>query len=189
MFVILDGGHGWETKGKQSRDGSLKENEFNDYMVAAIAVLLDLYGIPYYILSTSHTDLPLRNRSSRQRTVARQAINDGYTPLTISIHADAFPTEANGAFVAYYSEEGKQAAEIVSEFIDTGEVRVKSPRRENFHMLRETAGVALLLEMGMMTDDEDLRWLKNPQWRNKQARQIVLAIIKIWERWAKSGNV
>ena len=187
MFVILDGGHGWETKGKQSRDGSLKENEFNDYMVAAVSSLLELYGIPYYILSLSHKDLRLSVRSSRQRAVAHQARIDGLIPLTISIHADAFPGEADGAFIAYYSEAGRQSAEIMSEFINTGGIRVKQPRFEDFHMLRETSGVALLMEMGMMTDESDLRLLKNAKWRNRQAHAIVLGIIKIWE-WQKSGK-
>lgn len=184
LYVILDGGHGWETKGKQSNDGSLKENEFNDFMVASLSSLLEYNSIPYFILSMDHQDTPLATRSLVQRRIASEIRKMGYEPLTISIHADWFYDPlASGGFIAYISDKSEEIAHFFTEYMREGGIKMKEPRRENFHMLRETSGRALLFEMGMMSNEGDLKLLKDPIWRNRASKIILNALIAYEDIW------
>lgn len=85
-LIILDNGHGENTKGKRSpvwADGSqLFEWEFNRAIVDGIAVELDRLNIDFSILVPGTYDIGLRNRANMANALHNRS-------LLISVHANA----------------------------------------------------------------------------------------------------
>ena len=80
--VILSPGHGIDTKGKRSPDGSLEEWRFNRALVKKIAEGLDEAKVPYILLDMGATDVTLQGRVARANTFGKNC-------LYISVHGNA----------------------------------------------------------------------------------------------------
>lgn len=192
-IVILDDGHGWETPGKRSADGSLRENEFNSSLESKLNLLLDGCEIEYYSLASGWADENLNKRSKLENHHYRFAQKEGKQTIGISIHADAYLPDlgANGFCVYYfkkglaYSKKGKKFARYIADSITQSDFKhghIITPRHdsgiqgENFHMLRETLGTWCLIENAFMTNDRDLSYLKRDDFRNHRAMAIFWAL-------------
>ena len=191
--VILDDGHGWETAGKRSLDGTLRENEFNASLEGKLSLLLDGCEIEYYSLASGWSDENLNKRSQLENYHHRAAHDEGKKVIGVSIHADAYPpdTSAKGYCVYYYkngakhSKKGKKFSRYVSDSILQSDLKhghIIAPRHDdgisgaNFHMLRETLGTWCLIENAFMTNDRDLSYLKRDDFRNHRAMAIFWAL-------------
>ncbi len=93
LFVIIDNGHGKETKGKRSpiwKDGTqLFEYEFNRDVAQLIYLELFDLGIETTLLVPEECSVPLDKRCERANILAVGAIKKGLKPILISIHANA----------------------------------------------------------------------------------------------------
>lgn len=195
-FVICaDSGHGWLTGGKRSLDGSLRENEFNTALEDKLTLQLYFAKLEYYQTAPGWKDEGLEMRKVIERRLFLDAQTRGKKLIGISIHADAFKadTSANGFCVYYYkkgvkeSAEGKVLARCIADSIiesDKKNGHVIRPRHNNgikgkdFFMLRETKGIWVLIEHAFMTNERDLRYLKDDGFRNDRSQAIFQGIIK-----------
>ena len=144
-------------------------------------------GIRYHIIAKDWDDEELPKRSAMEREIAEKS--NGRQVIGVSIHADGcHDTSAHGLCVYYYkkngtySRKGKELARKVADAIiasDRTNGHVITPRHDNgiaganFHMLRETSGVWILIENGFMTHDQDLACLKDDGFRNDRAMAIL----------------
>lgn len=80
--IILSPGHGIDTKGKRSPDGSLEEWRFNRKLVNKIAEGLDEAKVPYILLDMGNTDVTLQGRVARANSFGKNC-------LYISVHGNA----------------------------------------------------------------------------------------------------
>lgn len=80
--IILSAGHGKDTKGKRSPDGSLLEWQFNRRLAKRIADKLTEAAIPCICLDMGEADTPLSAR-------AAEANKYGKNCLYISVHGNA----------------------------------------------------------------------------------------------------
>ncbi len=181
MKIVLDAGHGPDTPGKRSPDGSLREYEFNS-AVADLAQekLLQYADVEVMFTHDDNRDVPLSERTSKA--------NDWGADAFISIHANAFGNgewnDVNGIETFTYtnaSEESVRLAEFVhEELINTTGRSDRGLKTANFHVLRHTRMPAILVECGFMTNREEAELLKSSSYREQCATAIVAGIASMY---------
>lgn len=187
MVVILDNGHGKETKGKRSPvwpDGSqLLEWEFNRDIVSRLSEMLVRSGIPYEVLVPEMSDVPLSERCRRANEIYDR--NNGYCFL-ISIHSNA----GGGSGIEVYTSRGETNADGIAfeifnqldeEFGDEWPMRADwadgdPDKEEDFYILSHTKCPAVLVELFFMDNEKDCRFILSGEGRQRCASAIFKAI-------------
>tara|TARA_R110000787_G_scaffold72345_2_gene161365 strand:+ start:4927 stop:5526 length:600 start_codon:yes stop_codon:yes gene_type:complete len=186
VAVILDGGHGFETKGKRSRDGSLRENEYNNAIVNKVAYVLYKKSIPYRIVSSEWSDVPLLNRIQREHLFNQELKDMGYSPIFISIHANAARSSNAEGYETFIVNDASNATLNLGEIVHkevysaykkhSKKAKDRSLKKLNFYVLRNTKSPAVLIECGFMTNEQDLELLKSDLFRNDITDSLIKAI-------------
>ena len=89
LVVILDNGHGKNTKGKCSPDKRLMEWSWCREIVKALYKKLKTAGIDAEILVPEDTDISLSTRVAREKKITREAKKVGKETCLISVHVNA----------------------------------------------------------------------------------------------------
>ena len=89
LVVILDNGHGKNTKGKCSPDKRLMEWSWCREIVQALYKKLTAAGIEAKVLVPEDTDISLSTRVSREKAISRDAKKAGKETCLISVHVNA----------------------------------------------------------------------------------------------------
>lgn len=169
--VIIDNGHGIETKGKCSPDGKLREYRVTRSIAHGVHERLKNMGYNAVLLVPYDVDMSLAVRANRANNIASK------TPdaILISIHCNAAGDgtewkDARG--VEAYTTVGKTNAdrlaecyyEAVAELMP--EVRLRrdtsdgdSDKECDYYILRKTTCPAILTENFFMDNREDVRLL------------------------------
>lgn len=187
MVVILDNGHGKETKGKRSPvwpDGSqLLEWEFNRDIVCRLSEMLVRSGIPYEVLVPEMSDVPLSERCRRANEIyEREAGNC----ILISIHGNA----GGGSGIEVYTSRGETRADAIAfelynqldeEFGGEWPMRADwadgdPDKEEDFYILSRTKCPAVLVELFFMDNEKDCRFILSGEGRQRCASAIYKAI-------------
>lgn len=176
MDLMLDAGHDIFTAGKGVP--SMKEFEFNRAVVLKIQQLLKDYEGVNALLSHDlydGIDTSLKARTDLANKLKVKAF--------ISVHADAFSnSSAKGETVFIYLRTGNSTlalANAINEELKADmSISNRGVKRADFHVLRETAMDAVLIEFGFMTNPEDLALLKSDAYRTKCAEMVVRALEK-----------
>ena len=87
MKILIDNGHGIDTKGKRSPDGRLLEYTQNRLLAGRIVTALQARGLDSSLLVPEETDIALPERCRRVNEWCRQLSKDNV--LLISIHCNA----------------------------------------------------------------------------------------------------
>lgn len=171
--ILLSPGHGKNTPGKRSPDGTLMEWEFNRRLVKKIAEGLDVEHIPYELLDMGATDVSLGGRVARANTFGRNC-------LYISVHGnaagdgkswnkatgwEAFTSKGNTKSDAMCEIFYQKAEEILSEFgIKVRKASAKKAgKEENFYVLKNTIMPAILTENLFYTNLKDIEIMKSDE--------------------------
>jgi len=180
IHQIIDAGHGFNTKGKESEgfknsNGTiqLKENNVNEAIANKLSMLHFMNDTPFTFITNEWNDISLKERCLREQNVVDDIIDDS---MFISIHADAFHVKnvATGGTFFYHSEEGKKIAEFYTKYFNNNsyDLKIREPKQANFYMLKNTSSPAILFELGYMTSQSDLEYLKSESFRNKTAKLL-----------------
>ncbi|RXJ01657.1 N-acetylmuramoyl-L-alanine amidase [Anaerobacillus alkaliphilus] len=189
MKIVLDAGHGPDTPGKRSPDGSLREYEFNS-AVADLAreKLLHYSNVEVMFTHEDGRDVPLSERTDKA--------NDWGAYAFISIHANAFGSgewnDVNGIETFTYtnaSEESVELARLVhDELISTTGRNDRGLKTADFHVLRHTVMPAILVECGFMTNREEAELLKTNSYREQCATAIVTGLANMYNLEAEEDD-
>lgn len=177
-IILIDPGHGAETPGKRSPDGTLREYEFNRDVARRLRKKLHDSGIDARLTVTDDKDIPLIQRTNQARVYKQQ----GYEVLLVSIHANA---AGNGwgpahGIETFTNDQAKKLTEMIQRYLvaETG-LRDRGVKQADLHITRETAryGIpGLLAELGFMTNREESALLKTDAYREKCATALAKAI-------------
>lgn len=187
MLILLDSGHGDNTRGKRSpvwSDGTqLREYEFNRDVTARIAKALYNDNIFFEIIVHETNDISLKERVRRVNELAKK------TPcLLISIHANAGGGNGWEVFTTEGETDSDKYAQIFAEQfkIDFPEFRLRADildddldKEAQFYILRKTICPAILTENFFMDNEEECRLLLNDDFRQRIADFHINAIKKI----------
>jgi N-acetylmuramoyl-L-alanine amidase len=167
--VVLDAGHGGIDKGARGIDGSLEKKYALD---TAKRVERGLKRNGYRVIMTRRGDyfVPLPTRvavSNRQRGA-----------VFVSIHYNwARRSGAYGTETFHYSSRSYPlAANIQRELSRLSNNR--GVKRARFHVLRNNARPAVLVEGGFLSNPSEARKIRSPFYRQRLADAIVRGIIK-----------
>lgn len=169
--VVLDPGHGAETAGKRSPDGTYLEHEFNLDMANRVKAELERHGVEVVMTRTTPNDVTLANRVK---------ISNSENPdLFVSIHSNASGNgwTAPSGFGIYTSvagdtaERNKAAKKIIAR---AKEANIGLWGDGLFHdaslyVLKNTTAPAVLIEHGFHTNKVEVEKLKSPQYRAELA--------------------
>lgn len=172
MLILIDNGHGAETKGKCSPDRSHFEYKWTRDFAKRLSELLRAHGIDSRLLVPEEYDVSLPTRAIRANNFAKSY--GVRNLLLISIHNDAAPPNdgkwhnARGltCFVHIHASraaqafaEKLQAAARANGFKGNRAADFEGFRRANFAILRLTAMPAVLVENLFQDNRDDVQML------------------------------
>ena len=167
MRICLDAGHGKETAGKRSPDGSLLEYEFNRNVTDRIKTILEKYNVEVLLTCDDEHDIDLRVRC--------EYANANNCDYYVSIHANAhkeYWTDANGWEIHIVGKGGKAeklAESIRKHSIPALGLKDRGIKVSSFQVLKDTDMPAVLIEHGFYTNKEECEKLKSDEFRQRCA--------------------
>lgn len=200
LLVILDNGHGINTKGKRSPDGRLLEYRWARDFVERLDKRLKKEGISTHILVPEDTDVSLSNRVLRANTVYKnfKNIDKDWEIVLISVHVNASSgndwTKASG-LTTWVSENASKRSRILAQLIQvlaksdglTGDRWIPDENyfKSNFYICKNTDCPAVLVENMFMTNKEDVEFLLSDKGQ-EMLENIYVDALKSYFTWLKS---
>lgn len=181
MRIAIDAGHGPDTPGKRSPDGTLREYHFNAPTARYVADILrnEYEGVEILLTFDDSRDVPLQERTDKA--------NAWKADLFVSIHANASGdgwSTAQGIETYVYTTR-PPAAVALANAVQRHLVRLtgrpnRGVKSADFHVLRESKMTAILCECGFMTNREEVELLQSDEYRRKCAEAIVAGIAETY---------
>lgn len=203
VLIMLDNGHGQNTKGKWSpllENGQrLFEYEFNRDIVKRVKNELEYEGYRCYVVCPEMTDTSLSARVNRANAKYNEEKKKGNKSIFISIHANA---AGNGGWYeargwCAYTSKGQTAGdkladklyEAAHEILDYKNIKIREQKyqdgdpdyEENFYVLSKTNCPACLIENFFMDNKEDCKFILSDQGREIVKNIVVRGIKKYIE--------
>lgn len=191
MKILIDNGHGADTKGKRSPDGRLLEYKYTREIASRIEAELKAKGYDAERIVPEEHDIPLEERVRR---VKEQCGRLGSSNVVmISVHCNA---AGNGGWMkargwsAYTSKGETKSDKLASLLYEEAEVNFTGHKirkdysdgdpdwEENFYVLRKTPCVAVLTENFFQDNKDDVAYLLSDDGRNAIVKTHVNGIIK-----------
>ncbi len=175
--VIIDAGHGgWEPG---AINGSIQEKDVTLDIALQVEKILIKKEISYLMIRNDDTYISLEDRVI--------TANEKACKLYVSIHNNSFSDPAQrGVLTAYnpFSESGKDIAKIMQSKIgDLCKRNRDIMPRPNLIVLRYTNMPAILVEIGFISNNQDLKLITDAEFQKKCANQIVLGIEDILAKY------
>jgi N-acetylmuramoyl-L-alanine amidase len=176
LSVILDPGHGAETAGKRSPDGTLLEYEFNRDVAARIKSHLERHGVEVLLTVEDDSDMSLSERCKRA--------NESDADIFVSIHANAIGEGWNNTggweiFVYRKGSYSEQLAESIHRAtIPASGLADRGVKAARYYVIRNTNMPAVLIEHAFYTNQNEAALLKSPEGREAFAVMDVKGILE-----------
>ena len=170
MKILIDNGHGIQTKGKRSPDGKLLEYAYTRDLARQIVTTLKARGYGSELLVPEDDDIPLSERIRRTNAHCQALGKSNVILISLHINAAGGTKWMNATGWSCYTCKGqtesdrladclyKVAEQILkNQVIRTDYARDGDPDwEENFYILRKTPFVAVLSENYFMNNKSDL---------------------------------
>lgn len=194
-LIILDNGHGQETKGKRSPvwpDGTqLLEWEYTRKVVDAVYGRLMDTDISCVKLVPEKTDTPLSERVRRANGIA--AMNSISQVLLVSVHVNAAPVPGPASGWEIHTSPGQTKSDEYAQYFWDAAKRIigdnfpirgdwedgEGDRDSDLYICRRTSCPAVLTENLFMDNEKDCRFLLSEDGFRKIVRIHVDAITEI----------
>ncbi len=175
--ICIDAGHGKETAGKRSPDGTLLEYEFNRDVAGRLKTILERHGVQVLLSAPTDKDIALTDRC--------KIANNAKVDYFISIHANAhkeYWTDANGWEIFIYGKGGK-AEQLANKIQKHSITDLKLKNRgvkvdPTLTVLKGTTMPAVLIEHGFYTNKTEVEKLKDSTFRQKCAEADAKGILE-----------
>lgn len=200
LLIILDAGHGCNTKGKRSPDEKLMEWKWCRDFVSRLNTRLKKEGFETYILVPEDTDVSLSNRVLRANTVYKnfKRISLNWEIVLISVHVNASPekgwSKASG-LTTWVSENASKKSRILASLIQvlakddglTGDrwIPAENYFKSNFYICKNSVMPAVLVENMFMTNKSDVEFLLSEEGCDKLV-QVYIDALKSYYTWLQS---
>lgn len=186
--IYIDPGHGGFDGGASSPDKQVIEKN----LVLDISLKLKYYleQIGYKVVLTREKDQALSNTKIKDIHKRVELINNSNCLLYISIHANSYPSELVKGAQTFYNpsnENSKLLANSVMEQllnIDPYNNR-KAKSLKGKYLVDKIDKTGCLIEVGFLTNVQELNLLKKESYQEKLAYSIYLGIINYF---SKSGD-
>lgn len=126
IIILIDNGHGWDTAGKLSPDGRLREYAYTREIARMLCEKLRLYGYDARCIVTEEKDISLAERCRRVNCVCDTVGKKNV--IFISVHVDAAGSGKwmNAGGWTAYTTRGKTDADVLAECLyDAAKIHLK----------------------------------------------------------------
>lgn len=191
MIVLIDNGHGIDTKGKRSPDGRFLEYLWNRQVADMVVARLMVLGVDVRRVVPETNDIALSTRVRRVNNVCTQ--EGASRVILVSIHANAAGNGTawmNAKGWSCYTSPGKTKGDTLAEFMYDAFERAFPDRKirkdmsdgdrdweANFTVLKNTKCPAVLLENFFYDNREECAWLLEPVTKARIADAIASGIM------------
>lgn len=167
--VVLDPGHGGTDPGAVTE--GLYEKEVTLETALAVKERLEAAGVNVILTRDSDTDVPLDD-------IAYTA-NQAEADLLISFHYDATEgVSATGTTVYYYGDDSIPVAEDVqAQLMEQLPLDSNGIKFGDFQVIRERSGEGLLLELGYMSNPNDVATFSEDEYWDQVANAIYNGLV------------
>lgn len=204
MIILLDNGHGYDTKGKCSPDGRLKEYAWARDVAKRIQALLKADGKDARLVITEQNDISLKERVRRVNAICKTA--GAKNCLLVSVHINAAGADGKwhtakgfSVFVsknassnskkcaALFTDEATRLNLLGNRSVPSGKYWTWSWTKSDIYILANTNCPAVLTENLFQDNKEDVEYLLSEQGKNEIAKLHFDAIKRyiandVWER-------
>lgn len=168
--VTLDAGHGGWSSGAVYED--IMEKDINLAVALRAERILKEMGCEVYMMRTDDTFVDIHDRAS--------LANKRGTDIFVSVHSNANPdTRIQGTYTYYCpgSRRGKTLAQCLQTAVSAAAgSRDRGVMQDELVVVKETSMPAALVELGFMTNHEELMKLADPVYQEKLAQGIAAGI-------------
>lgn len=167
--IVIDAGHGGSDPGAVSQD----ENTYEKNVTLSTSIFLQEYleamGATVIQVRSSDTDVSLAERA--------QISNDNEADAFISLHYDAsYDPTYSGTTTYYYQQDDYDLAQTVNNHLEGLPLENLGVMYGNFQVTRENNRPALLLELGYMSNQNDLSYIRSEEYQRAVAEAIANGI-------------
>ena len=176
MKILIDNGHGIQTKGKCSPDGKFLEYAYTREIARQVVTELKNKGYDAELLVPEEDDIPLSERV--RRTNAHCQVFGKTNVILISIHVNAAGDGSqwmNATGWSCYTCKGQTESDLLADCLYTVADRILKKKvirtdyardgdrdwEENFYILRHSLCPAVLTENFFMDSHSDLEYLQS----------------------------
>ena len=197
MVVLLDNGHGIETKGKRSPDGCLKEYQYARDIAVQVKIALDKKGICTHLVVPELSDISLTERAKRVNQYCN--MYGAKNVCLVSIHCNAAgngKTWMNARGWEVWTSPNQTYGDVLAEeiFKEASKVLVgmkmrcdrrdgDSDKEAKFTILTNTRCAACLTENLFQDNKEDVNFLLSEQGRKAITQLHVQGILNYIKRF------
>lgn len=173
--IMIDPGHGGSDPGSTSLQGTF-EKEYTLKVAKVVAEELEAAGATVILTRYEDTHVSL---------VDRVALSHAYlTHAFISLHYDAYTSsEVQGVSTHYFgSSESKQlATSLQRELSDQTGFKDRGVMDSPYYILRNNDHLAILIELGFLTNSEDLTLIEQKDHPDKVAKAIKKGMVNYFK--------
>lgn len=177
--IIIDPGHGGEDPGTMSLDGQIYEKNY------VLPVALQIQET----LSALGANVELTREDDRLVDLEERVImsNQQTADIFLSIHFDAsWDPTWRGTATYHYHYEDEQLAYAVNEALSAISIPNEGVQFGNFQVIRENHQPALLLELGFMTNEEDLEKIQDEEFHQEIADAVANGLATYFQQTGSS---
>lgn len=177
MKILIDNGHGIDTLGKCSPDGTFREYRYTREIASLLVGALRKDGYDASLLVPEDNDVPLDVRVKRVNAICDEYGKDNV--LLVSIHCNASGRDGqwhDARGWGAYTTKGFTESDILADYLYTAAEQVFSKdkglkirrntnslygkdKEQNFYILHKTRCAAVLTENFFQDNQEDVRYL------------------------------
>ena len=165
--VVIDPGHGGKDPGARSILG-FYEKGINLSVALDVARLLEQRGLRVKMTRTDDYYVELEDRAA--------IANNIDADLFVSIHADSFPKSSRRGYTIYVakaaSSSSRRAAKAIARSMSGTGLNSFGVQTANYHVLTDTRGPAVLVEMGYLTNRREAALLRSGSFQDRLAQAI-----------------
>ena len=175
MKILIDNGHGIQTKGKRSPDGTLLEYAYTRDLARRIVTTLKARGYDSELLVPEDDDIPLSERVRRTNAHCQALGKSNVIFISLHLNAAGDGTKwMNATGWSCYTCKGQTQSDTLANCLYKAAIKNFPGKRirteysdndpdweENFYILRHSLCPAVLTENFFMDNKSDLEYLQS----------------------------
>lgn len=182
-YVVIDPGHGGYDIGSQSSDGRIVENVYDLMISNKIKTLLEKEGVKVLLTRTSD-EVPWPADNDRDLQARLDIATNAGADMMVSIHcnsSDEDPLNVSGSEV-YANTKQTDSMSLAQSIVDAlnglePELPSRGVKKGALHLLTYNTIPTVIVEMGFLSNPDDVNYLLNEDTQNKLCEKIAEGII------------
>ncbi len=179
-YIVIDAGHGGNDPG--ARISGQDEDEINLDLALKLKTILEKAGAVVEMTREDDYDLADEDAEHVKRSDMKhraEVLNQQAVTLFVSIHCNTSSDQRCSGSQVYYrknDENSRKLADSIQNQLKSVTGSKYIPASGDFYLLNETEALGALIEVGFLTNEQDLQKLQSEKYREDLAYGIYLGI-------------